>query len=234
MLVGTTFSDRTARSTLPPVVAHGTEDSASHTMMEVERLPGWTPIVALAVAAIACGSTGIDVNQVDNSSQSSEGGANTGTNPPPTGFSDPFAGAPGYSPPGQGGGDNSHHAGESCMQQGCHSDAGGHSEAPAFLIGGTVYQDYYGTVPAQGIEVRVLDSSGNAVSAYSDRGGNFYVRASNANGVTLPAQVGARNGTVSRPMITTLSSTMGSCAQSPCHVAGGKPSTGTYYPIHVP
>jgi hypothetical protein len=54
--------------------------------------------------------------------------------------------------------------------------------------------------------------------------------------VTFPAVVGARRGTASRPMITTLASSMGSCGQTHCHVPGGGPlsGTGNYYPIHVP
>jgi len=121
------------------------------------------------------------------------------------------------------------------MQSGCHATQGGRSDAPEFLIGGTVYQDYFGLQPAAGVEVRVVDGNGHAVSAYSGREGNFYVRSSATNGVTFPAVVGARNGTITRPMITTLfGPAMGSCAQSPCHVAGGSPATGSYYPIHVP
>jgi hypothetical protein len=166
--------------------------------------------------------------------EDSDGGVTaTGTNPPPTAYTDPFSGAPPYSAQGGGGGDTAHNAGKSCMNKGCHPTAGGGGEAPSFLIGGTVYEDYYGTTPAVGVEVRIVDSAGNAASAYSDRGGSFYIRSSGTN-VTFPAVVGARNGTITRPMITTLTSTMGSCAQSPCHVAGGSPPMGTYYPIHVP
>jgi hypothetical protein len=121
------------------------------------------------------------------------------------------------------------------MQQGCHSSLGGHSEAPTFVIGGTVYQDYAGQIPAEGVEIRIVDSSGNAASTYSAHNGAFFLRDSNSNGVTFPAVVGARDGTTTRPMITTLStSSMGSCGQSTCHVSGGSPANGTYYPIHVP
>ena len=122
------------------------------------------------------------------------------------------------------------------MQSHCHASQGGQSEAPSFLIGGTVYQDYYGMVAAAGVEIRVLDSAGHAASTVSERNGNFYIRSSSSNGVTFPAVVGARNATIARPMITPLgNASMGSCAQSPCHVAGGSPSkTQTYYPIHVP
>lgn len=196
------------------------------------RLPLWHALAALLAVTSACGSQGTDLNQQVGAG-SDGGSAAQGNNPPPTPYQDPFGGAPAYARQG-GGGDTAHNAGQACMQQGCHSSAGGHSEAPAFIIGGTVYQDYYGKVPAQGVEVRILDSNGNAASAYSDRGGSFYIR-SGTNNVGFPAIVGARDANISRPMITTLSDpSMGSCGQSPCHVAGSSPMMGTYYPIHVP
>jgi hypothetical protein len=186
---------------------------------------------ALLVAASSCGSPGTDLEQLvtttTDSGTSGSGGGQT------TSYQDPFSGAPAYSAQGSGGG-ASHNAGKSCMAQGCHSSAGGQSGAPSFLIGGTVYQDYFGQTPAVGVEVRIVDSVGNAASAYSDSGGNFYIRSSSSNGVTFPAIVGARDATTTRPMIRQLTSSMGSCAQSPCHVAGGSPSSGAYYPIHAP
>jgi hypothetical protein len=79
--------------------------------------------------------------------------------------------------------------------------------------------------------------TGKAISVYSGSNGNFYINAAGA-GMTLPAIVGARDGTIARPMITTLtamgSTTMGSCANAGCHIVGGSPATGAYYPIHVP
>jgi hypothetical protein len=187
--------------------------------------------VVLGAALAACGSSGIDVNQVDNAPQP-DGGGSTVTNPPPTGYTDPFAGAGAYSGPGGGGGggDGSHNAGQDCMQSHCHG--GGHENA--FLLGGTVYQDYAGTIAAVGVEIRVVDTAGHAQSVYSDRNGNFHISANGAT-VSLPANVGARNATVTRPMITQLSTSMGGCSQSGCHTSpGGSPSKGNYYPIHVP
>ncbi|MGH7295708.1 MAG: hypothetical protein ACRELB_12270, partial [Polyangiaceae bacterium] len=180
------------------------------------RLPTWSSLAALLVAASACGSAGTDLGQLDG--QDPDGGVATqGGNGPPTTFTDPFAGAPPYKSSG-GGGDNSHNAGKSCMQQGCHSSLGGKgSEAPSFLIGGTVYNDYAGTQGAPGVEVRIVDANGNALSTTSDSGGNFYISAGSAGSFAFPAVVGARDGTTSRPMITQLSSTMGSCAQASCH-----------------
>lgn len=153
-------------------------------------------------------------------------GGNT-SNPPPTAYTDPFAGAPAYvstKPKG----DTSHHPGEGCGNQGCHGKGG---DGPSFLIGGTVYTDYAGTTPAVGVEIRVVDTSNNAVSTYSQSNGNFYISSGSANGVVFPAVVGARDGTTTRPMITQLTGSMGTCAQNGCHVGT---DAGGYYPIHVP
>jgi hypothetical protein len=195
------------------------------------RLQRWPTIAALLVAASACGSAGTDLNQVvngDDGGSAAQGGNSAG-------FQDPFGGAPPYAG-SQSGGDSSHNAGRSCMDRGCHGTGGqGGGDAPSFLIGGTVYQDYYGKVPAVGVEVRILDSAGHSAITTTGREGNFYIRSGSSNGVTFPAVVGARDATTTRPMITTLgTASMGSCAQATCHVAGGSPATGSYYPIHVP
>jgi hypothetical protein len=183
--------------------------------------------VACLLAAAACGS-GTDLNQLVN--EPLDGSASIGSSGGGgSSFKDPFAGAPAYASQT---GPSSHNPGQSCIEAGCH----GGSEAPGFLIGGTVYADYKGTTPAVGVEVRIVDSAGRATSAYTGSNGNFHIPSGSANGVTFPAAVGARNGTVSRPMITTLTSSMGSCGQTHCHVPGGGPmtTTGNYYPIHVP
>ena len=114
------------------------------------------------------------------------------------------------------------------MSGGCH---GGGGDASSFFIGGTVYKDYKGTIPAAGVEIRVVDANGHAASVYSGSNGTFHMGRGN---LTLPAIVGARDGTISRPMVTALSGTMGSCSSSGCHINGGSPLTTAYYPIHVP
>jgi hypothetical protein len=197
------------------------------------RLSTSLSFAALLVATSTCGGRGTDLNELVNANPGADGGAPAqGNDPPPTQYQDPFAGAPAYAAAGSG--NDAHNPGQSCVGQGCHAGPGAHGDGPAFLIGGTVYQDYYGKIPAAGVEVRVLDSAGHAASAYSGRNGNFYIGANNGNGVTFPAVVGARDGTTTRPMITTLTDTMGSCGQSQCHVVGGSPTMGAYYPIHVP
>jgi hypothetical protein len=132
-------------------------------------------------------------------------------------------------------GNSAHHPGESCSQSNCHGPAGGETE---FVVGGTVYKDYKGTIPAPGVEVRVVDAVGMAMSVYTGTNGNFYLNAGRRDGggaVTYPVMVGVRDGTTSRPMVTAITSTaMGSCASSGCHIVGGSPASGAYYPIHVP
>ena len=175
--------------------------------------------IAFLLGAAACSGRGTDLNQIVRVNPLSDSGGG-GTMPPS--YQDPFAGAPPYTAQQ---GNGAHNPGTSCNDH--HHN---------FLIGGTVYKDYQGTIPAVSVEVRLVDPAGNTVSAYSGPEGNFYIDPSNANGVTLPATVGARDGTTTRPMITTLTGSMGSCGQSPCHVPGGGPMSGTgnYYPIHVP
>ena len=190
--------------------------------------------VALAAVALlgetsGCGE-GTDLNQlvsVDPVSDASAAGWVAGDG---SSFQDPFGGAPPYVATM---GSSSHNAGMSCIQSGCHGAA---AAALPLLVGGTVYQDYQGTTPAPGIEVRIVDAAGHATSSYPGPEGNFYIMAANANGVAFPAAIGARDATAARPMVTTLTASLGSCGQTQCHIRGGGPTTGTgnYYPIHVP
>lgn len=90
------------------------------------------------------------------------------------------------------------------------------SSCHSFFMGGTVFADAAGTVPAAGVEVRARDAAGNAVSAWTDQDGNFYI--SRASGLTLPASVGVRDATTVKPMSATIAN--GTCASSACHVAG--------------
>jgi hypothetical protein len=132
-------------------------------------------------------------------------------------------------------GNSAHHPGESCSQSNCHGPAGGET---TFVVGGTVYKDYKGTIPAPGVEVRVVDAAGTAMSVYTGTNGNFSLSAGRRDGGgagVYPVMVGVRDGTTTRPMVTAITSAaMGSCASSGCHIVGGSPASGAYYPIHVP
>lgn len=156
-----------------------------------------------------------------------EAGVVKGTDPASTPYTDAFKDAPPYA--AFKGGDSPHHTGESCSEQGCHG-----TKAFALLIGGTIYKDYKGTIVAPGVEVRVADSNGHAVSTHSAPNGSFYIKSSASNGVAFPAFVGVRDATTTRPMITPLTGAMGSCSAATCHVVGGSPNNGAYYPVHVP
>ena len=148
--------------------------------------------------------------------------SDSGTNQPPTSYLDPFQGAPAYS---AGKGSNAHNAGQACIT--CHTKQGEKS----LLIGGTVYSDYDGTTPAAGVEIRVLDTQGHAMSTYSGTSGTFYISANST--IVPPFVVGVRNASATRPMITQIDGKTinGDCSKSGCHV--GK-SNGGYYVVHIP
>ena len=93
-----------------------------------------------------------------------------------------------------------------------------------FFMGGTVFADAAGTLPAPGVEVRARNAAGVAVSAWTDQDGNFYMPSS--GGVTLPASIGVRNAATTKVMSSSIAT--GTCASSACHVAGKQG------PIHLP
>ena len=90
-------------------------------------------------------------------------------------------------------------AGHDCLQ--CHG----------FAFGGTVYSSATGTTPVSSAEVRVVDATGKAYSAYSDANGNFYFSAT--SGFAAPAKVGVRDGSNTALMIGTINT--GAC--NGCH-----------------
>lgn len=110
-----------------------------------------------------------------------------------------------------------------CLTSNCHG-AGG--SGPRFAAGGTVFTSAAGTTPAAQVEVRLRDAAGNAVSAYTDASGNFFVRAAAAAALTFPVQTGARNTATTRAMSATIAN--GACNSAACH---GSAATGF---IHVP
>jgi hypothetical protein len=87
---------------------------------------------------------------------------------------------------------------------------------PGFSMGGTVFKDAQGTIPAAGIEVRVRDATGNALSAYTDSDGNFYLRKPAASTFNYPAHTAVRDATKMTGMVATIAN--GNCASAGCHV----------------
>jgi hypothetical protein len=184
--------------------------------------------------AVGCGGgTGTDLNQITNADPLSDAAVPDATAAwQGAWYPDPFQGAPAYMAQM---GSSSHNAGLACLQPSCHGGTAG--SAPPFFLGGTVYQDYLGTKPAAGVEVRIVDSAGHSASAYAGPEGNFFIPSGAQNGMTFPAAIGARDANTSRPMVTVIAGAgMGSCGQASCHVPGGGPMTnsGNYFPIHVP
>jgi|HubBroStandDraft_1064217.scaffolds.fasta_scaffold137835_2 hypothetical protein len=223
------MTERRPSSSLPHRARPAEEPGAAERM---RPSLGW--LCASLFGVGGCTGTGTDLDQLVNVDPFIDGSAGDAGADADSSFQDPFGGAPAYSAQT---GTDSHNAGMSCIHSGCHGSASGAAVgAQSFLVGGTVYADYKGTRAAPGVEVRIVDSAGHSASAYSGPEGNFYIMSTSANGVTFPAVVGARDGTTMRPMITTLTTSMGSCGQTTCHVSGGGPmsNTGNYYPIHLP
>ncbi len=104
----------------------------------------------------------------------------------------------------------------------CHNgDQGVH----AFMAGGTVFTNAAGSAPAIDYEVRVVDTSTNAVfSAHTDANGNFWIEPG-AQLAAGPFMIGVRNGEHVQAM-PVLQRAL-ECNGSACH--GGMQG-----PIHVP
>lgn len=119
-----------------------------------------------------------------------------------------------------------HRPGQPCVL--CHSDAGG--EEP-FSLAGTVYVDAATARPIDGVEVRIVDSSGRKFSTVTNCAGNFMVRPSEYS-PNFPCWVSLRSGDVFREMSSPIYRE-GSCAA--CHKEPRGPSSaGRVYLIDDP
>jgi len=110
-----------------------------------------------------------------------------------------------------------------CLSSGCHGAGGA---GPRFAAGGTVFTSAAATTPAAQVEVRLRDTAGKAVSAYTDANGNFFVRAADAAALVFPVQAGARNTATTRAMSASIAN--GACNGAACHGSAATES------IHVP
>lgn len=81
----------------------------------------------------------------------------------------------------------------------------------SFSVAGTVYGAT--GLPLSNVEVRVVDSNGNAFSVYSGTNGNFY---KTGNPLTATSHVGIRNATATTSMVGSITS--GAC--NSCHCTG--------------
>jgi hypothetical protein len=194
--------------TLADLMATSKEDATKNeAQLSLQRMQG-TPS-PMPPASLANPATAADIAAF----QSWINGGYTGScadagSPPPAGV-DPFAGAPAFASQV---GPDSHNAGQNCMG-GCHNHG--------FTFAGTLV-DAAGNGVA-GAEVRLLDTSGVAVSVYTGPNGNFHSSAT----FTAPAHVGARDATNKALMVTALAASNGGC--NGCHATGG-----TVAPIHLP
>lgn len=144
-----------------------------------------------------------------------DGGSSVAPPPPPPSV---FEGAPAFHAQT---GPSAHNAGKDCMS--CHRTGGG--EAPRFSFGGTLY-DGSGK-PVAGAEVRLVDANGKASSVYTGSNGTFYGQGS---GFAAPAQVGVRNASGAKDMVSALQASNGGACSS-CHCTGG---TCSVPPVHLP
>ena len=134
-------------------------------------------------------SSGGDGGTTSSSGSSGDGGASSsgdgGTSS--SGGTGAFAGAPAYvqtnAQLNSNAGPHKNGAARGLICLDCHKQ-GGQAGNAIFLFAGTLYTDTAGTVPAgPGVEVRVLDGQGKAVSVYTDTYGNF----AELNGAGAPA-----------------------------------------------
>lgn len=103
---------------------------------------------------------------------------------------------------------NDNPAGRACF--GCHGN-----NATSFSFAGTVYANAAGTQPAAGVEVRLRDGSGKALSAWTNADGNFFFLLE-PNGDLGVAHAGIRDADGTKLMKGMASS--GDC--NDCHKAG--------------
>jgi hypothetical protein len=107
---------------------------------------------------------------------------------------------------------DTHNAGQNCMN-GCHNHG--------FTFAGTLTNG--AGAPVAGAEVRLVDSTGAAISVFTGPSGNFH----SSTPFTGAAHVGARTATKTVNMVGTITAASGGC--NGCHATGG-----TVTPIHVP
>lgn len=105
------------------------------------------------------------------------------------------------------------HAGENCMQAGCHGGGGGGS---VYTAAGTVYKADL-TTPNPGAVVRIR-SGGNELTAVADSAGNFRF----AQTITFPGETDVTACPNQVPMVTPLGNGDGACSRAGCHVAGAQ------------
>lgn len=116
------------------------------------------------------------------------------------------------------------HAGENCIQGGCHLATNVGVGAPGFQFGGTLYGND-GSTPNKGATITFTGSAGGIKQVTTDDAGNFYLEAGQlpmAFPAKTSASVCATGSTTTPPqaMSAALANTDGACARSGCHTPG--------------
>jgi hypothetical protein len=101
--------------------------------------------------------------------------------------------------------------GRPCLN--CHGAGGG---ATPFTFAGSAFKDSAGTMPAAQVEIRVRDTNGKALSAYTDANGNFFMPLNPNGDLAFPAHAGGRDTNTTKLMNATVAN--GNC--NGCHKAG--------------
>jgi hypothetical protein len=175
---------------------------------DIAALQTW--ITGGYLSGAACGSASPEAGtSADTGTHPTDAGthpADTGTSPADSGGgTGVFAGEGAYV--SMSGGSGHHNAGQDCMSS-CHNHG--------FTFAGTLYNGSGSAV--SNAEVRLVDSTGKGISAYSGTNGNFY----SSSSWTGPGTVGVRDATnPGIDMVATVSTGVG-C--NSCHSSSGSTS----------
>jgi hypothetical protein len=110
-----------------------------------------------------------------------------------------------------------HNPGEACLD--CHV-AGNASEAPPFVVGGTLFTSIKGSTPVVGATIVLVDATGATLSLVSAQNGNFWTSTS----LTFPIRVTASSCPNAVAMLN--AQQVGNCNTTGCH--------GSNSQIHLP
>lgn len=130
------------------------------------------------------------------------------------------------------------HAGENCVQGGCHLSSNTGVGAPGFIFGGTLYGPDK-TTPNKGATISFTPSNTTvATTTTTDDAGNFYFQSGGTLTMAFPAHVSATvcgtgvTNTPPSPMSTALANGDGACARSGCHTPGAGQGAITASPVN--
>ena len=110
-----------------------------------------------------------------------------------------------------------HNPGTDCLT--CHSQAG---SGPEFTVGGTLYDGVNSSAAVVGGSVRVVDADGLELQLISAQNGNFWTR----EPLVFPITVAGSLCPDTKPMISPVVASGGSCSTGGCH--------GASFRVHLP